>query len=188
MFGRYMIVGSNGAVWSSTDATNWTAESSAATVEFRGFGWNGQQKVLIGGRGGAILTAPLSGYQRWLSTNFNGAQLEDSALIAPGADPDGDGRNNLLEHALGRSPTTPDANAVTMTTQRLDNDWVYTYSRPADRAEINYSVEISTDLTNWNANQVAHTRTSTDGTTETWEARYPAATAPILFFRLKVTQ
>ena len=44
----------------------------------------------------------------WKATRFSPAGLSDPALSGDSADPDGDGRKNLLEYALGGEPLVPD--------------------------------------------------------------------------------
>ncbi|HVT72263.1 MAG TPA: hypothetical protein VHD61_03945, partial [Lacunisphaera sp.] len=93
---------------------------------------------------------------------------------------------NLVKYALGLEPKqniTTGLPAVTTTA----TDWVYTYSRPSDRTDITYDVEMSTDLVTWTSapNQQM---VSSGGGNETWTASYPLALAPNIFFRLKVNQ
>ena len=68
------------------------------------------------------------------------------------------------------------------------SEWVYTYTRPGDRSDLTYDVEVSTTLTSWTTSGVTHELVSTDAVagTETWRARVPLATGANLFFRLKV--
>jgi hypothetical protein len=69
-----------------------------------------------------------------------------------------------------------------------DPDWVYTYTRPTDRTDIAYAVEVSTSLTTWTTAGVTHEFVSSSGSIDTWHARYPLASAPtVVFFRLKIT-
>lgn len=47
----------------------------------------------------------LSGYNLWLADHFSGEDLGNPAIVAPDADPDGDGSPNVLEYAFGRDPS-----------------------------------------------------------------------------------
>lgn len=49
----------------------------------------------------------------WRFSQFNGGGLDDPAVTAWTADPDGDGLDNLAEYAFGRSPNVPDADGLT---------------------------------------------------------------------------
>ncbi len=46
--------------------------------------------------------------QNWRKANFTAADLLDSVISGDLADPDKDGRNNLMEYALFSDPTVPD--------------------------------------------------------------------------------
>lgn len=48
----------------------------------------------------------VSGYEAWSESHWPG--VTDPAIIGSGADPDGDGFDNLLEYALDGDPTRPD--------------------------------------------------------------------------------
>jgi surface-anchored protein len=48
--------------------------------------------------------APATGYDGWKLANFSSAQAADPAVSGLGADPDGDGANNLVEYAFHGNP------------------------------------------------------------------------------------
>ncbi len=50
---------------------------------------------------------PPTGYDGWKLANFSSAQAADPAVSSLGADPDGDGANNLVEYAFNGNPLIP---------------------------------------------------------------------------------
>ena len=136
---------------------------------------------------GAAILNVLSGFQPWSEVKFSAGELLDDNVSGPNADPDHDGLANLVEYALGLEPKTADQTGLP-TVSVQGSDWVYTYTRPSDRADLTYEVELSTNLTGWSTSGVAHELVSTSGGTETWRAKYPVGSAANCYFRLKITQ
>lgn len=126
-------------------------------------------------------------HQSWAAQQFTTTELADAAVSGPAADPDGDGLVNLVEYALGLGPKAADA-AGLPEVGTTATEWVYTYTRPAERGDISYAVEASTDMASWSTSGVTHTWVSAAGGIETWRATYPLGTAANLFFRLKVQE
>lgn len=122
----------------------------------------------------------------WRAEHFTVEELNQAAFAGAAADADGDGWPNLAEYALGLDPRRADGHAVAAAA-RDGGEWHYTYTRPADRGDVTYQVEVSTNLTQWTTAGVVHERIAT-GATETWRARHSVANAPNLFFRLRVTR
>jgi DNA/RNA endonuclease G (NUC1) len=159
-------------------------------VTVRIYGYNGAGSTTNGTadwriddlRIAATAVVPLTAQETWRQGYFGISTNTGNAGDA--ADPDGDGLTNLLEYGLGLDPTVASTTGLpTMSTDA--SSWLYTYTRPASRTDLLYSVEISTDLTTWTTTGVTLTRIAT-GTTEIWQASYPLAT-PNVFFRLVVT-
>lgn len=125
-------------------------------------------------------------YADWQEDKFTGNEAEDSVISGSNADPDGDGYVNLLEYALGLEPKAANG-AGLPEVSATGGEWIYTYDRPADRSDVDYEVQVSTNLTDWSATGVTHERVAIDGETEHWRARY-LLSATNVFFRLKVTQ
>ncbi len=96
-------------------------------------------------------SSPDFGYAGWRGTRFTAAQLADPAFSGDAADPDGDGRANLLEYALATSPTAPDAgvNAPTPALPPADGRLELTYLRPDGRDDLALTAEWSADLAVW---------------------------------------
>lgn len=133
----------------------------------------------------AMLTVHAS-FAGWRAERFSGRELIDPGVSGLDADPDGDGHVNLLEYALGLDPKSPSqTNLPEMSATSVD--WVYTYLRPEDRADLVYEVEVSSDLVNWSTIGVTHERLSSVNGMETWRAHYPLTSATVVFFRLKVS-
>ncbi len=87
--------------------------------------------------------------QAWLATHF-GADAANPLIAADNADPDADGRPNLLEYALGTDPLVADGSAQPTLSMlpALVSKLTLAFQRIADPA-ITYAVEASTDLVTW---------------------------------------
>jgi alpha-tubulin suppressor-like RCC1 family protein len=121
----------------------------------------------------------------WQLSKFTAGELLDANISGPNADPDHDGFGNLLEYALGLEPKS--ASTIGLPTVSVEgSDWVYTITRPADVTGVAYAFEVSTNLVNWST--LPPELVGGNGTTETWRAKYPLASAPNCYFRLKVAQ
>ena len=121
----------------------------------------------------------------WQLGKFTGSELLDVNISGPNADPDHDGFTNLMEYALGLEPKSVSSAGLPQVGTE-SSDWAFTYTRPADRTDVTYEVECSTNLTSWSTAGVTHELVSSSGGTETWRARYPLASATNAFFRLKI--
>ena len=130
-----------------------------------------------------ILTA--SSYATWARGCFTAVELANPAVSGPNATPANDGLSNLLKYALGLPPKTPSTTGITLT--KPTTAWLFTYTRPADRPDLIYTVETSPDLTStaWSSAGVTHQRVLT-GDPETWQASSATAPTGKLFWRLKV--
>ncbi len=125
-------------------------------------------------------------YTTWRAEYFTPAELDLPAVSGPLADPDGDGLANLLEYALGLDPRTVSP-AVVPATSAEGGYWVFLYTRPANRSDVNYTVEVSTNLQQWTPiTGIDHEQVALVGETATWRARYTQTGAPNAFFRLRV--
>jgi|GEM_PF-1772891 len=123
----------------------------------------------------------LKSFDSWRLDRFTPAEIENPAFAGPNADPDADGLPNLVEYALGLHPRNAGSGAGPLVA--LDaNGWTFTYTRPADRSDVTYTVQASTNLTTWS--DVTATRLS-EGPTETWRAQVPFGPSNT-FFRLRV--
>ncbi len=134
----------------------------------------------------------LNYFDEWQAVQFPGAR--DPAVIAPEADPDGDGLPNFVEFAFGLDPKQPNPGFAALRARRANDgsgNWaVVEYSRPPGRVWSSYNLELSSDLTIWQtvpANVVPQVRSGPDDTVIT---RYFSSQlgTPFRagFFRLKV--
>lgn len=126
----------------------------------------------------------LFGFPTWQPMHFSAAELTRPEISGPDADPDADGINNLIEYALGLDPRQTTTNWHSI---RYENgEWVFTYSRPSERSDLIYAVEVSSSLQTWNSDGLTHNRIATSNGVETWEARRPVSSGGTSFFRLKI--
>lgn len=133
-----------------------------------------------------------TGYAAWRSTHFTAGELADSAISGDAADPDGDGRANLLEYALGTLPRDGADGVVNTPALALaEGTLSLSYTRPADRADLVYAVEWSADLVTWYSDsdhlETAVETSVTGGTLVTVAARSSLSVQPRQFLRLNVS-
>lgn len=134
----------------------------------------------------ATLSVEMS-FGSWQQARFNTGEQLDANISGPYADPDHDGLPNLVEYALGLEPQAAEQSGLPSVGMQ-STDWVYTYTRPSDRPDLTYEVEISTNLAVWSTNGVVHELVNVGDGAETWTARYPVDYAADCFFRLKISQ
>ncbi len=147
---------------------------------------------LVGSFGGAwvrgqdqVFTTPPS-FSSWSLSKFTGAELTNPAISGPKAVFGQDGLPNLVKYALGLEPKTNITTGLPVL-GTLGSDWTYTYTRPDNITDVNYTVVVSTNLTAWTTAGVTHELVSTSGGFATWRGRYPQAAGAKIFFLLKVT-
>ena len=100
---------------------------------------------------------PPTGYDGWKLANFSPAQAADPAVSGLGADPDGDGADNLVEYALGGNPTNAAGGLgpTVSTTNTSGTNWLrFAYrARTNDPAlVIQPGFKVSLTETNWSTN------------------------------------
>ena len=111
---------------------------------------------------------------------LSGADANDNA------DPDRDGLPNLLEYALGLSPSLVDATPDTLPQLTGHSGALsFRYTRSKTATGVSYGVETSSDLQSWSAAASAPTLESETTSTETYTVPIPAGTR--VFGRLRVT-
>ena len=126
-------------------------------------------------------------YNTWALNYFTITEQTDASRSGPLAVYSHDGLPNLVKYALGLDPKQNATTGLPIVTMNA-TEWVYTYNRPSDRTDINYIVEVSTDLVHWSTQGVIHEFVSTSNGTDIWHARYPLASNPNVFFRLRIEQ
>jgi hypothetical protein len=96
----------------------------------------------------------LAAIAAWRKAKF-GANASDPLIAGDTADPDGDGRVNFLEYALGLDPLANDASAaVTAALPALAPNPAgtaleFTFVRDLAASDVTYQVQVSTDLATW---------------------------------------
>jgi hypothetical protein len=116
-----------------------------------------------------------------------GVSNTNGPIVKPTGDLDGDGWNNLLEHALGMNQKQPDAPFFHFNVQGAF--LVYTYIRPRVVTDVDYQVEWSDNLaaSSWSNSGIVQQVIADNGTNITVQAVLPAGVTGSRFVRLKVT-
>lgn len=91
----------------------------------------------------ALLTVTGMNYASWRVSVFTTAEQSNAAISGPSADPDGDGRANLLEYALSLNPKLADGADVPVVAVSGGN-LTLRYSK--SRTDLTYIVQTNTDL------------------------------------------
>jgi hypothetical protein len=145
-----------------------------------------------GGSGGTTTTTttPPANYASWQAQYFTAAQLADPTISGPGADPYGTTIPNLLAYALQLNPAT--ATPANVPDPVIVNGHLsITYSVPTAITDINFIVEVSSNLVTWNTGTgyttVVSNVTTSSGHTITVQDTLPTTTQKH-FMRLRVTQ
>jgi hypothetical protein len=122
----------------------------------------------------------------WRMLHFGSASAADSA------DPDADGHSNLMEYALGTSPTAPSPKPVTQTIVSHAGSNYLAISFPRRKhPDLRYLVELSSDLQSWSADAVLADSPSSlnpDFEQVTFRDKQPASTSGNRFIRLRVVK
>ena len=129
----------------------------------------------------SVVGAPLSALQSWRVTHFGDSA--NSGNGADSADPDNDGRANLLEYATGTLPNSADSGSV-VTVARSGNVLTLSFAHIGDTS-LSYVVEARNDLATWSTAQT-YTGFATAGTT-TYTDNVTLTSGSRRFLRLKVT-
>lgn len=134
-------------------------------------------------------SAPVSAYQSWRSQEFTPEELANPALEATlwgdAADPDADGRANLMEYATGTDPRTSEPEPTGFDLDPQDDTVSLTYRRNLAATDVIWQVEKSVDLDEWV--DVADVHVSIAGELETRRATIDRDGLPGQWLRLKVT-
>jgi hypothetical protein len=94
-------------------------------------------------------------YDAWRFNSFTPPQLGDPLVSGDQADPDADRLKNLLEYALNLNPHA--SNGLTRFSGTLEEitpgarAFVVSYTRRLAPRDISYTIEVSSDLTNWSS-------------------------------------
>lgn len=162
---------------------DFTAKESSTILGFRGSEDSASRQLIVDN---VSVFALQSDFALWQSANFPGL-LDQPAVSGPLATPAGDSMTNLLKYAFGFQPLVPVPGSPvsiippgTATTFR--------YQRPANRPDLDYLVETSSDLTVWNSDGIPQNRIAQSSGMETWETVIPEAGTQRRFMRVTVTR
>jgi PKD repeat protein len=130
---------------------------------------------------GVVAITVNSQFDAWQAGNFTAAELADTNISGPAANPDGDRFPNLLEYAMGLDPKTSNPPSTVSTTV---SNGVFSMSFPHYKpaADAPIALEMSSDLVNWSS--VTTTQSLDLGLTETLIYQ-ETASAAAKFFRLR---
>ena len=144
------------------------------------------------GTPGASDATVAQAYYGWDNFTFTAAQRDDPLVGGPYADPDGDGRVNWAEYALGCDPWTPDERTlgfalVTYAKRRYAS---VAFDRPSNALDVQYTVLATGDL-QWElfspvGSALYQTVPLGDGRETVTLRETATATAPRRFLKLRV--
>ncbi len=118
-----------------------------------------------------VVISASESYDAWAVRTLGSA---DPLITGMLRDPDKDGLTNLLEFALGLSPTSGSMTGLPVASS-AGGVLSITYQRYTG-CDITYIAEVSTDLVSWSSNTVTESMLSSSGTLQSWRA---TDTAPI---------
>ena len=149
--------------------------------------WSGTLPAGIVNNGSILSPQGPEIFANWQSGIWPGNS--DLNTIGPGADPDRDGVNNLLEWALHLDPMLPDVFSPAFTASGGGLEFTYTRRKVASGAAL-YQVEWSgTPGADWStASVITDPPVSLSASKERVRATVPASSGGRRFIRLKVTQ
>jgi hyaluronate lyase len=131
----------------------------------------------------------LTNFIAWQNVYFTPAQLANPAISGLTADPAQDGVNNLMKYALMLDPWLPAGN--TTQTSLINGNFTFTYNRREWAADLQYSLDVSTNLTSWDTSgaQFSQSIVSDNGFQQVIQVTESSAGKPYptRFFRLRIT-
>lgn len=144
------------------------------------------------GSPGAADASRAQAYRGWDNFHFTETERENDLVSGPFADPDGDGRVNWVEYALGCDPWVKDAEAVGFALAREGEmrRGVLSFQRPVNALDVRYELIATDGLTNkaWRVigGPVMQVSPLADEREQVW-LRDGAVAAPSQFYRLRLT-
>ncbi len=175
--GPYAAINPGAVTGTSYTDTNVTA---GATYYYTVAAANGLAQSADSAPVSAMPTSSVTELQAWRQTYFN--TTANSGDAANTADPDGDGQSNLLEYALGTTPTA--SNALAVTVARSGDFLTLSFNHIGDTTLV-YMIEASDDLVTWSTVRTYPEFSTTGGATYTDTVSF--ATQARRFLRLVVT-
>ncbi len=99
--------------------------------------------LLIGG----LVSLSAMTLPEWKASKFDSTEMANPLVSGDSADPDADGRVNLMEYALGLEPLLPDADGVGLVPE--GGEYFFEYPEVISLSDITYHLDFSTDLQQW---------------------------------------
>ena len=132
-------------------------------------------------------------YATWWRAQFTAAERADSSVAGDDADPDGDGRVNLLEYALGSSARDATDGRANEPAPAIEAGHLsLSYIRPEGRGDVAVKAEWSADLVSWYSDSgyvsVPSVEPVVGGMRVTFTSLVDPAAHPRQFLRLVVTR
>lgn len=150
--------------------------------------------LTAGSTASATITIHDRPYDGWRVSRFTPGELTSPSVSGDTADPDADGRTNLLEYALGSEPKSADPDASSPVVGTEAGRITLAYTRPTSPPpDVSYAAEWSADLQTWTTGSAVVEAVSSidngDGTTTVLVRSVTSlTTSPRQFLRLRVTR
>ena len=146
-----------------------TAESASQGISILGYNTDGSANAAAGVIPCYVLYAGApagpNGFDNWATAHgLTGTDAEQ------GADPDGDGLNNLYEYGLGGDPTNSADQGTSPTYRKLSAEIQYVYPARTDDSDIEYYLEINDDLIYGTWTNSGYTAASGPSGTPDWDS------------------
>jgi hypothetical protein len=144
----------NGGQWVSLGVHDFAAGTSGSVL----IGTAGTSGYVVADAVKFVLLEAPPGFEAWRMEKFDAAELADTAVSGFHADPDGDGRENLLEYALGFEPKIAESAFSPVLAVDGEGCLTLTYNRPKHVTGVTYLVEVTEDLAgSWASDPVTET-------------------------------
>lgn len=124
-------------------------------------------------------------FSSWQQLNF-GSDAGNPLIAGLDANPSGDGISNLLKYAFGLDPNESSTTGLP-TPGQSGNNLTLTFSKLATANNLNYSVEWSTDLSDWKTSGISLETIGADFSTDQVLASVPKGSDSTKFLRLNIT-
>ncbi len=185
---QWQVSTDGGVTWNNVGGGGYSGAASATltVVAPTSADLGYQYRAVITNAGGTFASAPatlLVGTSNakltWLQNNFSLLQLGDPAVVGDQATPAGDGIPNLLKYAFNLPALTNGQGLLPQLTQ-VNGKPGFVFQ--AQRVDVTYTVQASTNLVNWSTTGVT---TAINGTQVS--ASYSPSGNPAAFLRIVVT-